>query len=145
MFFNSSILINLLKTCLLVWPFPQSPRLRVTYCSKLSLLLASCFLFICMVDPTQMCPSSVSPLRLFHGIICFLERLKGGTWELWITGGRNLDWRGREGGLIWKGDLRPLFIPCVTYQENNGQEQLRRMFYDPHKNNIRIFIDSKEH
>ena len=34
------------------------------------LLLAFCFLFVCMVDQTQVCPSSISPLRLF-----------GGTWE----------------------------------------------------------------
>ena len=33
-------------------------------------LLAFCFLCVCMVDQTQMYPSSISPLKLFQGIIC---------------------------------------------------------------------------
>ena len=38
------------------------------YCLKSSLLLAFCFLFVCMVDQTQMCPSCMSALGLFQGI-----------------------------------------------------------------------------
>ena len=34
-------------------------------------------LFVCMVDQTQMQLSSISPLGLFEGIICNVERLKG--------------------------------------------------------------------
>ena len=35
-------------------------------------------------------PPSISPLRLFQGIICNIERLKGGTLKPWITGGPKL-------------------------------------------------------
>ena len=35
---------------------PTVTQLNFTYSSKSSLLLAFCFLFVCMVDPTQMCP-----------------------------------------------------------------------------------------
>ena len=35
-----------------------------------SLLLAFCFLFICVVDQTQMYSSSISPLGLFQEIVC---------------------------------------------------------------------------
>ena len=34
-----------------------------------------------MVDQTQMCPLSNTPLELFQGIICTIERLKGGPWS----------------------------------------------------------------
>ena len=40
-----------------------------------------------MVDPTQMCPSSILPLGLFQGIIGNIERLKEDTLKSWITGG----------------------------------------------------------
>ena len=33
------------------------------------------------------CPLSMSPLGLYQGIICNIERLKGGTLEPWVTGG----------------------------------------------------------
>ena len=33
------------------------------------LLLAFCFLLVCMVDQTQMCPSCISPLGLFQRIM----------------------------------------------------------------------------
>ena len=59
-------------------------------CLKSSLLLAFCFLFVCMVDPTRLCPSSTAPLGLFQGIICNIERLKRGPLEPWITGGPDL-------------------------------------------------------
>ena len=36
----------------------------------LSLLLEFCFLFVCVVDQTQMCRSSISPLGLFQEIAC---------------------------------------------------------------------------
>ena len=54
---------------------------NLTYCLKSSLLLSFCFLFLCMVDQTQMCPSSILLLGLFRGIICNIEGLKGGTLE----------------------------------------------------------------
>ena len=44
-----------------------------------------------MTDPTQMYPSSISPLGLFQGIICNIDRLKSGTLEPCITGGRKLE------------------------------------------------------
>ena len=54
---------------LLVWTFLQSHKLNLTYCLKSSLLLAFCFLFVCMVDQTQIYPSSISPLGLFQVIL----------------------------------------------------------------------------
>ena len=78
-------------TTLLVWAFPQSHRLNLNYSSKSFLLLAFCFVFVCMVDQTQMCSSSISLSRLLQGIICIIERLKGETLEPWITGGRKLE------------------------------------------------------
>ena len=50
--------------------FLQSHKLNLTYCLKSSLLLVFCFLFVCLVDQTQMYPSSISLLGLFQGIIC---------------------------------------------------------------------------
>ena len=55
---------------LLAWAFLQSHKLNLSYCLKSSLLLVFSFLFVCMVGQTQMHPSSISPLRLFQGIIC---------------------------------------------------------------------------
>ena len=46
------------------------------------LLLAFCFLSVCIVDQTQTCPSSISPLRLF-----------GGTWEP-LNYWKDLIWKG---------------------------------------------------
>ena len=74
-----SISISFVYTELLVWAFPQSHRVNLMYCLKSSLLLAFSFLLVCMVDQIQMCPSSISPLGLFHGIIFNIERLKRGT------------------------------------------------------------------
>ena len=55
----------------------QQHLLNLTYCSKSSLLLfAFC---VCMVDLTEMIPSSISSLGLFQGVICNIERVKGGT------------------------------------------------------------------
>ena len=51
-------------TGLLVSAFQQSHKLIVTYCLTSSLLLAFCFLFVCVVDHTLMYPSSISPLSL---------------------------------------------------------------------------------
>ena len=56
-----TISISFVYTELLVRAIPQSHRLNLTYCSKSSLLLTFCFLFVCMVDQAQMCPSSISP------------------------------------------------------------------------------------
>ena len=87
---------------------PQSHKLNLTYRSKSSLLLAYCFLFVCMADQTQMCFSSISPLGPFQGIICNIERKKGGPWSPVLLG--NLVGVGTwfERG----GELRPLLISC---------------------------------
>ena len=55
------------------------------------MLLAFCFLFICIIDPTQIClsPISLELLQLFQGIVCNNERVKGGKLETWIIGGVN--------------------------------------------------------
>ena len=39
-----------------------------------------------MVDQTQSCPSAISPLGLFPGIICHIERTKGGGGDLILKG-----------------------------------------------------------
>ena len=85
------IIISFVYTELLVWAFPQSLRFNLAYCLKSSLLLAFCFLLLCIVDQTQMCPSSILPLGLFQGIICNIERLKGWNLEPWIAGGPKLE------------------------------------------------------
>ena len=74
-----AISVSFVYTELLVRAFPHLPRLNLTYYSKSSPLLAFCFLFICMTDPTQVCPSPISLvlLQLFQGIICSNKRLKG--------------------------------------------------------------------
>ena len=54
--------VSFVYTGLLVGVFPKSHKLNVTYYLKSSLLLVFCFLFVCMVDQTQMYPSSISPL-----------------------------------------------------------------------------------
>ena len=68
-----AISVSFVYTGLLVWAFLQSHKLNLTYCLKSSLLLAFCFLFVCMVDQTQMYPSSISPLGLFQRIICSIH------------------------------------------------------------------------
>ena len=70
--------------------FPQWCRLNLTYCLNFFLLLALlafCFMLVCMVDQTQICPLSISPLGLFQKIICNIERLKERTLEPWLTWG----------------------------------------------------------
>ena len=82
-----AISISFVYTELLVWAFPQSHKLNLIYCLKFCLLLALCFLLVCTVDQTQMCPSSISPLGLFQGITCNIKRLNGATMEPLIIGG----------------------------------------------------------
>ena len=79
--------VSFVYTVLLVWAFPQLHKLNLSYCLKSSLLLVFCFLFVCVVDQTHVYPSCVLLLRLFRGIICNIERLKGGKLEPRITGG----------------------------------------------------------
>ena len=93
-----AITVFFVYTGLLVWAFPQSHRLNLTYCSKASLILRFCF--FCMIYPTWICFSSISPLGLFQEIICNVERLKGGPWRPELLVG-NLDQRG---DLIWMGE-----------------------------------------
>ena len=86
----------LMYTGLLVWAllkitlFHSHTGFNLTYCLK-SLLFASCFLFVCIFDQTQMCSLSISPLGLFQRIICNTERLKGEPWSPELLG--NLNWR----------------------------------------------------
>ena len=47
-------------TCLSI--FPQSHRLNLTHYSKSSLVLAFCFLFVCMIHLAQVHPSFISLL-----------------------------------------------------------------------------------
>ena len=61
-----------------------------------------------MVDPTQMCPSLISPLGMFQGIICNIDRLKFRTLEPLIAGGTEIG----QGPNLKRGDLRPLFMSC---------------------------------
>ena len=74
------ISVSFVHSALLAWAFPAS-----------SLLLAFYFPFVYMVDQTQMYFTSVSPLRLFQGIICNTERLKGRPWSPELLEGPNLD------------------------------------------------------
>ena len=70
---------------------PQSHKLNLTYRLKSFLFLTFCFLFVCMAGQNQMCFSSISPLGLFQGIICNIEKQKGGPWSPQLLG--NLNWR----------------------------------------------------
>ena len=70
-------LVFFVYTGLLVWTYPQSHRLNVTYCSISSLLLGFWFLFVCMADQTQMCCTSISTLGLFQEIIFNIGRWGG--------------------------------------------------------------------
>ena len=53
--------------------------LKLTYYSELHLSLAFCFIYIYMIGLTEICPSLISLLYLFQGIICNIERLKRGS------------------------------------------------------------------
>ena len=83
---------------------------------KSSLLLAFCFLFICTVDQTEMCLSSISPLGMFQGIICNIERLKRGNLEPELPGQHKLDWGGRGGFKSSDSELGSLFILWFFYK-----------------------------
>ena len=69
------------------------------------MLLAFCFLFICIIDPTQICLSLISLelLQLFQGIVCNNERLKGGKLGELL------------GRVKLEQELRPLFISWHHY------------------------------
>ena len=63
-----AISISFVYIGLLIWAFLQSHKLNLTYCLKSSV---TCILpSVCLVDQTQMYPSSISLLGLFQGIIC---------------------------------------------------------------------------
>ena len=85
-----AISLSFVYTRLLVRAFPHLHKLNLTYHSKSSMLLAFCFLFICIIHPTQICLSSIllELLQLFQGIVCNNERLKGGNWTHELLGGR---------------------------------------------------------
>ena len=65
-----AISVSFVYTRWLVRAFLQSHKVNLNYCLKSSLLLAFYLLFVCMVDQTQMYPSSISTLGLFQVIIC---------------------------------------------------------------------------
>ena len=99
-----TIPIYFIYTELLVWAsysdtnyLSEHPNSHTNYLSEhlhsdtgVILIVARNLLIVCMVDPTQMCPSSILPLGLFQGIIGNIERLKEETLESWTTG-RTLD------------------------------------------------------
>ena len=64
-----AIFVYFVYTRLLIRVSLQSHELILTYRLKSSLLLAFCFLFVCIVDQTEMYPTSISSLGLFQGII----------------------------------------------------------------------------
>ena len=90
-----AISISFVYTGLLASSFPQSHKFNLTDCLKSSLLLQFYFLFVYMVDQTEMYPSRISPLKLFHRIKCNIGRLKGET----LRGG------GGGGGLVMEMGL----------------------------------------
>ena len=87
-----AISISFVYTGLLASSFPQSHKFNLTDCLKSSLLLQFYFLFVYMVDQTEMYPSRISPLKLFHRIKCNIGRLKGET----LRGGGGGGWLGQE-------------------------------------------------
>ena len=76
-----ALFVSLVYTGLLAKAFLQSHKINLTYYCKSSLLLAFCPLFVCMVDQTQMYPSSISPLGLFQVVMCNIKRPKWRTLE----------------------------------------------------------------
>ena len=56
------------------------------------MLLASCFLVVCIIDPTQICisPISLELLQLFQRFVCNNKRLKGGNWRHELLGERKI-------------------------------------------------------
>ena len=93
-----AISISFVYTGLLASSFPQSHKFNLTDCLKSSLLLQFYFLFVYMVDQTEMYPSRISPLKLFHRIKCNIGRLKGETL------------RGGGGGLVGSGNGSRFFV-----------------------------------
>ena len=102
--------VSFVYTRLLVRAFLQSSMLNLIYCLKSSLQLAFCFLFVCMVNQTQMYLSSISPLWLFQVIICNIvwTPLFIGVWDFWkiIEGGSRFSCKNgvcspyKEGGVV---------------------------------------------
>ena len=132
--------VSFVYTGLLVRAFPHLHRLNLTYYSKSPTksptLLAFCFLFICVIDPTQIClsPISLELLELFQGIVCNNERLKEGKLEPWIIGGEIR--MGPQTPLYtmtplgaWPGlGTQPCYeAPCnlqIKYRQNNNGPKL---------------------
>ena len=86
---------------LIVWAFLQSLKLNLTYCLKFSLLLAFCFLFVCMIDQLK-CTLIHLIIRIVSGDYMQYweaERGKPGALNYW----GDLHWRGN---LVWKEDVR---------------------------------------
>ena len=87
--------------CLLAWSFPHLRKLNFTYCLKFSLLLAFCFLFVCMIDQLK-CTLIHLIIRIVSGDYMQYweaERGKPGALNYW----GDLHWRGN---LVWKEDVR---------------------------------------
>ena len=72
-----------------------------------------------MIDQTQMSPSSISPVALFQGTICNIERLKGDSRSLELQGESKVEGGGPQTPLhtmsmelytiIYMDDIIPLF------------------------------------
>ena len=77
-------------------------------------LLAFCFLFVCMVDQTQLCHSSISLLGLSQEIIYNIQRLIGGPWSPELLG--DLNWRGvwLKGGTSQNSSYHVHYITFVN-------------------------------
>ena len=82
-----AIFVSFVYTGLLVRAFSHLHILNFTHHSKSYLLLAFCFLFVCMTGLTEICLSLIALLELFQGITCNIERLKGGSGCTVLLGG----------------------------------------------------------
>ena len=84
-------------TRLLVRAFLQSHKLNLTYCSISCLLLAFCFLYVCIVDQNQMYLSPIWPL------VWTPSYLEGG-WDFWkIIEVGDQDFLVKMGGSPYRG------------------------------------------
>ena len=102
------IFIFFVYSGLFVAVFPHLHGLNLTYCSKSSLLLAFCFLFVYVTGITEICTSLLSLLELFQGIICLIERMKEGSVSTALLGGRILIKAGTSEPSSYNGTTRQL-------------------------------------
>ena len=97
---------------------------------KSSLLLAFCYLFVCMVDQSHTYHFSISPLRLFqvsHVILLVWFPLFIGGWDFWkIIEGEDQDFLVKMGGspyrgfVYWKRGKHCLSLAMYGFWSSNG-------------------------